>query len=104
MLAGMTHKTFKIAAILCMCIVFALGISCQLHAAPHVHGVSSSSHDDHHDETSSSTIDDIACLAAVIPSIDRLFALSALKYDDSLPVVKPLVATFEFYIPPRPSL
>ena len=106
MLAGMTHKIFKSAAILCMCVVFVLGLSCQLHASPHVHGMSSSGHDDHHhhDETSSSTIDDIACLAAVIPSINQLFDLSALKHAVSLLSMKPLVPAFELFIPPRSSL
>ena len=100
----MTRKTAKLVAILCMGIVFALGVSCQLHASPHTHGLPSSGHDDHHDETSSSTIDDIACIAAVIPSIDRLHALSAFKYEGLLPVAKPLAPTFEVYIPPRSSL
>jgi hypothetical protein len=46
----------------------------------------------------------MSCIAAVIPLIDELLALSALKYDVSLPVVKPLVPALEFDIPPRSSL
>ena len=101
---SMTRKTSKILAILCMSMVFALGVSCQLHVSAHTHGVPSDGHDDHHDQTSSSAIDEMACLAADIPSIDRLPALSALKYDASLPALKLLVPAFELDIPPRSSL
>ena len=104
MLTGMPHKTFKTLAILGMIVVFALGVACQLHALEHTHGIPSSSHDDHHDETPSSTIDDIACIAAVMPSIDPFLALSAFKYDVSFSAVKPLMPVFELYIPPRSSL
>ncbi len=105
MLTGTTLKTSKISAILCIVIVFALGVSCHTHASPHTHGMPSSSHDDdHHDQNAPSTIDDMACVVAVIPPIDRLLELSALKFDASLPTVKPLIPVFEFYIPPRSSL
>ena len=105
MFAGITHQTSKILAILCIGIVFALGVSCNVHAAPHTHGIPSSHHDDdHHDGNASSTIDDVACLVAVIPSIDRLLELSSLRYEVSLPAGKPLVPALEFYIPPRLSL
>lgn len=104
MLTGMTRKTSKILVILCMGMVFALGISCQLHASAHTHGMPSDGHDDHHDQTSSSATEGMACLAADIPSIDWLPALSALKYDVSLPPLKPLVPAFELDIPPRSSL
>src|SRR5688572_14704151 len=101
---GMRCKTAKIFAILCIGIVFALGVSCQFHASPHMHGMPSAGHDGHHDKTASSTIDDMSCIVAVIPFINGLLALSALKYDVSLPVVKPIVPAFEFDIPPRSSL
>jgi len=100
----MTRKISKIFAILCMGIVAALGVSCQLHASPHTHGMPRADHHDPHDKTASSTLDDMACIAAVMPSVDRLMVLSALKYDVLLPVVKPLVPTFELDIPPRSFL
>ncbi len=103
--AGTTLKTSKISAILCIVIMFALGVSCHIHASPHTHGMPSGSHDDdHHDQNATSTIDDMACVVAVIPPIDRLLELSALHFDVSFPAVKPLVPVFEFHIPPRPSL
>ena len=104
MLTGITRQTFKIMASLCLLIVFALSVSCQVHAEPHTHGIPSAHHDDHHDDAASSTVDDIACIAAVIPSIDQLHVLSVLKYDLSFFVAKPVVPAFEFYIPPRFSL
>jgi len=105
MFTGMTCKTSKILAILCMGIVFALGISCHAYASPHTHGMSSGSHDDdHHDTNTSPSFDDLACLVAVIPSIEPLFELSALQHDVSLPVVKPFIPAFELDIPPRASL
>ncbi len=101
----MTQKTSKLVAILCVTIVFALGVSCQLHAEPHTHGSSHASHDDDYDdETTSSIIDDLTCIAAVIPSIGRLLVLSALKHDISFSSAKPLVPVFELYIPPRFSV
>jgi hypothetical protein len=100
----MRRKTVKISAILCIGILFAMGVLCQLHASPHTHGPPSADHDDHHDKPTSSTVDDMSCIAAVLPLIDELLALSALKYDVSLPVVKPLGPAFEFDIPPRSSL
>jgi hypothetical protein len=87
-----------------MGMVFALGISCQLHVSAHTHGIPSGSHDGPHDETSSSASDAMACIAVDIPPIGRLLALSALKYDVSLPALKPLVPAFELDIPPRSSL
>jgi hypothetical protein len=104
MLTGMTRKTSKIFVILCMGVVFAAGVSCQLHVSAHPHGMPSGGHHDHHDETSSSASDEMACIAADIPLIDRLLALSALKYDVSLSALKPLVPAFELDIPPRSSL
>jgi hypothetical protein len=100
----MTRKISKIFAIFCIGIVAALGVSCQLHASSHTHGMPRADHHDHRNKTASSTLDDMACIAAVIPSVDRLLALSSLKYDVLLPVVKPLVPTFELDIPPRSSL
>jgi hypothetical protein len=100
----MTRKISKIFAILCIGIVFVLAVSCQLHASPHTHGMSRTDHDDPHGKTASSSIDEMACIVAVMPSVDRLLVLSALKYDVLLPVVKPLVPTFELDIPPRSSL
>jgi hypothetical protein len=100
----MTRKTAKIFTILCIGTLFAMGVSCQLHASPHTHGLPSADHDDHHDKTTSSAVDDMSCIVAVIPFINGLLVLSALKYDISLPVVKPLVPAFEFDIPPRSSL
>jgi len=104
MLTSMTRKTSKIFAILCMVMMFVAGLSCQLHTSPHTHGIPSGGHDDHHDETSSSAIDDIACIVAVAPWMDRLLTLSVLEYDVSLPIVKSLVLAFELYIPPRSTL
>jgi hypothetical protein len=104
MLTGMTRKTSKAFVILCMGVLFALGISCQLHVSAHTHGIPSGGHDDPHNGTSSSANDEIACIAADIPSIDRLLALSVLQYDVSLPVLTPLVPAFELDIPPRSSL
>ena len=104
MVTGMSHKVFKIVAILGMVFSVALGLSCHVHASPHTHGIPSSDHHDHHDETSSSMIDDLACIAAVIPSIDQLLALSAFRHDVSFSAEKPSVPVFELYIPPRSSL
>lgn len=101
----MIRKRSKILAILCLGIVLALGVSCHVYASPHTHGMPSGSHgDEHHNQNASSTFDDVACLVAVIPSIDWLLALSALKHDVSHPVVKPFVPAFELDIPPRASL
>jgi hypothetical protein len=105
MLTGMTPKISRFLVLLCISMVFALGISCHVYASPHTHGFPSGSHDDdHHDKNASSSFDDAACLVAVIPSIEPLLNLSALKHDVLLPVVKPLVPAFEFDIPPRSSL
>ena len=100
----MTCKTSKILTTLCIGIVFALGVSCQLHASPHTHSIPDDGHASHHDESSSSSIDDMVCIAAVIPPIDGLFGLLALKYDLSPPALKPLLPAFELYIPPRFSV
>jgi hypothetical protein len=99
-----TRQISKILAILCMGIVLGLSVSCQLHASPHTHGMSHVGHDDaDHDQTPSSTHSDMACIVAVIPSMTRLLALSALKYDVLRLAVKPLVPALEFDIPPRTS-
>jgi hypothetical protein len=105
MFASATRKTSKILVILCIGIVFGLGVSCQLHASLHTHGMTRVGHDGaDHDNPSASTIRDMACIVAVIPSIARLLVLSALKYDGLLPAVKPLIPAFEFDIPPRSAL
>jgi hypothetical protein len=100
----MMRKTSKIGAILCIGIVLALGVSCQLHASPPIHGMPSAGHHDHHDKTAASTIDDMSCTVAVIPAIDGLLPLSALKHDVSFPLIRPFVPAFELDIPPRSSL
>lgn len=105
MFLGLTQPASKILVLLCMGIVFALSVSCHVHASPHTHGMPSGSHDDgHHDKSASSSFDDLVCIVAVIPSVERLLALSALKHDVSLPVVKPLAPPVEFDIPPRSAL
>ena len=104
MVAGMTDKTSKIMAILCIGITIMLGVSCQLHASPHIHAIPAEGHQDHHEDASSSILDDLACIAAVIPSVDGLPVLSFLTHDDSFQVVKPIVPVFELDIPPRFSL
>ena len=97
-------KTSKIVTILCIGIVFALGVSCQLHASPHIHGLPSAGHHDHHDKTAASTTDAMSCLVAVIPFIAGLLPLLALKHDVSFPLIKPFVSAVELDIPPRSSL
>jgi len=105
MFMGMTRQTTKILVLLCIGMVFALSVSCHVHAAPHTHGIPSDNHgDDHHDKNASSTFDDLACLVAVIPSLEGLLTLSALEYDVSRRVVKPSAPAVEFDIPPRSSL
>ncbi len=106
MLADSAYKISKLFAILCIGIVFALGISCHVHASPHTHGSPSSHHDDdhHHGSNASSTLDDVACLVADIPVTELRLELRALQHDSLVPVIKPLTPSFEFYRPPRSSL
>ena len=104
MVVGMTDKTSKVRAILCIGIMIMLGVSCQLHASPHTHAIPAESHQDHHEDATASTLDDLACIAAVIPSIDGLFLLSPFTHEVSLQAVKPIVPAFELDIPPRSSL
>jgi hypothetical protein len=104
MLMGMTDKTSKIIAVLCVGITIMLGVSCQLHASPHIHAMPSGDHQDHHEDADSSTLDNLACIAAVIPLVDGFLLLSPFTHEVSLQAVKPIVPSFEFDIPPRPSL
>ena len=96
MIVGMTDKTSKIMAILCIGITILLGVSCQLHASPHTHAIPAGGHSDHHE--------DLACIAGVIPSVDELPALSYFTHDVSFRAAIPIVPSFELDIPPRSSL
>ena len=104
MLMGMTDKTSKIIAVLCVGITIMLGVSCQLHASPHIHAMPSGDHQDHHEDADSSTLDNLACIAAVIPLVDGFLLLSPFTHEVSLQAMKPIAPFFEFDIPPRPSL
>jgi len=104
MLVGMTDKTSKIIAMLCIGITIVLGVSCQLHASPHTHATPVEGHQDHHEDADSSALDDLACIAAVIPLVNGILLLSPLTHEVSLQAVKPIVPSFEFDIPPRSSL
>jgi len=104
MLVDMTYKTSKIIAALCIGIMIVLGVSCQLHASPHTHAMPAGGHQDHREDDSSSALDDLACIAAVIPSVDGFLLLSPLPHEVSLQAVKPIVPSFELDIPPRSSL
>jgi hypothetical protein len=64
----------------------------------------SGDHQDHHEETDASALDDLACIAAVIPLVDGFLLLSPFTHEVSLQAVKPIVPSFEFDIPPRSSL
>jgi len=104
MLVGMTYKPSKIFAVLCIGSMIMLGISCQLHASPHTHATPVEGHQDPHEDADSSALDDLACVAAVIPSVEGIRLLSPLIHEASLQAVKPIVPSFEFDIPPRSSL
>jgi hypothetical protein len=104
MLVGMTDKTSKIIAVLCVGITIMLGVSCQLHASPHLHAMPAGNHQDPHEDADASALDDLACIAAVIPLIDGFLLLSPFIHEVSLQAVKPIVPSFEFDIPPRSSL
>jgi len=104
MLVGMTYKTSKIFAVLCIGIMIMLGVSCQLHASPHTHVMPPGGHQDHHEDADSSALDDLTCIAAVIPLVNGFFLLSPLTHEVSLQAVKPIVPSFGFDIPPRSSL
>jgi hypothetical protein len=100
----MTRNTSKMLAVLCMGIVFMLGVSCQFHAAPHSHGSVAGDHPDHSEPAAASAADDLSCLVAVVPDIGTLFSLPFFTHDLSHPVVKRLAAAVEFDIPPRFSI
>jgi hypothetical protein len=100
----MTRKTSKMLAVLCIGIVFMLGVSCQFHAAPHSHVMVAGDHPDHPEPPASSAVDDLSCLVAVVPYIGTLFSLPFFTHDLPHPVVKRLVPAVEFDIPPRFSI
>ena len=104
MLLGMTYKTSKIFAVLCIGITIMLGVLCQLHASPHTHAMPAGGHQDHHEDADASALDDLTCIAAVIPLVNGFFLLSPLTHEVSLQAVKPIVPSFGFDIPPRSSL
>lgn len=104
MLVGMTDKTSKIFAVLCIGIMIMVGVSCQLHASPHTHATPAEDHQDPHEDADSSALDDLACVAAVIPLVEGFLLLSPLTHEVSLQAVQPTVPSFEFDIPPRSSL
>jgi hypothetical protein len=104
MFVGMTYKTSKIIAVLCIGITIVLGVSCQLHASPHAHAMPAGDHQDHHEDADSSALDDLACVAAVIPLVNGFLLLSPLIHKVSLQAAKPITPSFEFDIPPRSSL
>jgi hypothetical protein len=101
MLVSMTDKTSKMIAVLCIGITIILGVSCQLHASPHTHALPAGDHQDSHENAASSALDDLACVAAVIPSVDGILLLSPLSHAILLQAVKPLVPSFELDIPHR---
>jgi hypothetical protein len=101
---GMTDKTSKIFAVLCISIMIMVGVSCQLHAPPHTHATPAKSHQDPHEDADSSAFHDLACVVAVIPLVEGFFLLSPLTHEVSLQAVQPIVPSFEFDIPPRSSL
>jgi hypothetical protein len=100
----MTRNPSKMLAVLCMGIVFMLGVSCQFHAAPHSHVRVAGDHPDHSEPTAASAVDDLSCMVAVVPDIGTLFSLPFFAHELSPPVVKRLAPAVELDIPPRFSI
>lgn len=101
MLVSVTHNPCKMFVVLCMGIVMMLGVSCHLHASSHRHIIEAGHHQNHHDHDASPAFDDLACIVAVIPYIDHLFALPFRSYHMAQHPMKRFAPAVEFDIPPR---